>query len=135
MSYDDVLDWVAIRMAFDECDDSARTVHAITGHMAEAIADHNTNIELRFVALQPPDDAGDMLNGTGVWTFTWTGRVSSSHPLHTRAALKEIMGIGRAASAQTEIHQFDTDEVPAFYESPLMAIETAMANEPTSETW
>lgn len=132
--FDDVVDWLAIRMTFDECHDSTEIATAMAGHMNEAIEEAEANIDLHLVSIQPPDNASDLLERTGAWTFLWVGRVSGSHPLHTKQALKWIGEYAKMASALVDVHQFDVGEdIERFYEAPLMAIEAAMAQKRESD--
>lgn len=134
----DVVDWVVVRMAFDRCHDAAVVAHTIGGHMDQAVIRNKASIEFDLISLLPPDDASDLLSGDGIWTMTWIGRVSSSHPLNTLAALQEIVEIGQLASAMVDVHQFDneTDDFGVdFPDSPMLAIEVAMSGEPTSNHW
>jgi hypothetical protein len=124
----DVLDWLAIRMTFEGCHDSAEIASTMAGHMNEAVKEAEANIDLHLISIQPPGNASDLLERTGAWTFVWVGRVTRSHPLSTKQALKWIGECGELAAAMVEIHQFDVgEEIESFYAAPLMAIEAVMA--------
>lgn len=134
----DVVDWVAVRMAFDECHDTAAIAYNISEEIDKDVIEVGANIEFNLISVQPPDDASDLLSGLGVWTFTWVGRVSSSHPGKTAAALKMIVAIGEIARAKVDIHVFDNEHDDFgvdFPDSPMMAIEAAMAGTPSSDVW
>ena len=139
--FDDVVDWLAIRMAFDGCEvlSSSMTGHTMTGHLEEAADEADAKIEFHLISIHPPDDASDILNRTGLWTFTWIGRVSGTNPLNTKQAIKWIGEVGRGAGALVDAHVFEvadddddeteTPEIERFYQAPMMTIESLIGQQ------
>lgn len=129
--YEHIVDWLIIRANLKDCSDPATTGTHLCVWFNQAAAAHEAEgVETTLIALQPPTDAWEIIEGRGLWEMTFLAQFTGVHPGTYQAAQKEIETSGKAISATIETAWVEDRD--RFFASPMTAIIAELAEQSTA---